>query len=139
MSKNTNQALAQESLEASKTEESKKPIAPAVAVTAIYRGTPKGGKPALLRSYDSRREPAPEFDCKIWEAGRATCAIGLAFKPIQIGQSVFHDDGVGNFNPSMYALDEAAVNEWPGREVGVFISVGTGKRPKDSDANSSMW
>ncbi|KAM7212592.1 Acyl transferase/acyl hydrolase/lysophospholipase [Rhypophila decipiens] len=109
------------------------------AVTAIYKGTQKGGKPALLRSYDSRREPPPEFDCKIWEAGRATCAIGLAFKAIQIGQSVFHDDGVGNFNPSMTALDEAVVNEWPGREVGVFVSVGTGKRPKDSDANSSMW
>lgn len=93
----------------------------------------------MLRSYDSRREPAPEFDCKIWEAGRATCAIGLAFKPIQIGQSVFHDDGAGNFNPSITALDEAVVNEWPGREVGVFISVGTGKRPKGSDANSSLW
>jgi hypothetical protein len=93
----------------------------------------------MLRSYDSRREPAPEFDCKIWEAGRATCAIGLAFKPIQIGQSVFHDDGAGTFNPSVTALDEAVVNEWPGREVGVFVSVGTGKRPKGSDANSSLW
>jgi len=93
----------------------------------------------MLRSYDSRREPAPEFDCKIWEAGRATCAIGLAFKPIQIGQSVFHDDGAGNFNPSVTALNEAVVNEWPGREVGVFLSVGTGKRPKGSDANSAMW
>lgn len=109
------------------------------AVTAVYKGTPKGGAPAMLRSYDSRREPAPEFDCKIWEAGRATCAIGLAFKPIQIGQSVFHDDGAGTFNPSITALDEAVVNEWPGREVGVFVSVGTGKRPKGSDANSSLW
>ncbi|KAK0616044.1 acyl transferase/acyl hydrolase/lysophospholipase [Bombardia bombarda] len=110
-----------------------------IAVTAIYRGTQKGGKPALLRSYDSRREPAPEFDCKIWEAGRATCAIGLAFKPIQIGQSVFHDDGAGHFNPSITALDEAVVNEWPGREVGVFVSVGTGKRPKSSGDNASLW
>jgi len=109
------------------------------AVTAMYRGSQKGAQPALLRSYDSRREPAPEFDCKIWEAGRATCAIGLAFKPIQIGQSVFHDDGAGTFNPAVTALDEAVVNEWPGREVGVFISLGTGKRPKGSDANSSMW
>lgn len=109
------------------------------AVTAVYKGTPRGGPPALLRSYDSRREPSPEFDCKIWQAGRATCAIGLAFKPIQIGQSVFHDDGAGNFNPSVTALNEAVVNEWPGREVGVFVSVGTGKRPKSSDANSSLW
>lgn len=109
-------------------------------VTATYRGAPRGEEPAMLRSYDSRREPAPEFDCRIWEAGRATCAIGLAFKPIQIGQSVFHDDGAGTFNPSPYALDEAAVNEWPGRDVGVFLSVGTGKRPASSSShNSTMW
>ncbi|KAL8305804.1 hypothetical protein RB597_003500 [Gaeumannomyces tritici] len=109
------------------------------AVTAVYKGTQKGAEPAILRSYDSRKEPAPEFDCRIWEAGRATCAIGLAFKPIRIGQSMFHDDGAGTFNPAIQALDEAVVNEWPGREVGVFISVGTGKRPKSSDANQSVW
>ncbi|KAJ3565915.1 hypothetical protein NPX13_g7323 [Xylaria arbuscula] len=109
------------------------------AITAIYKGTGRGGEPALLRSYDSRKEPAPEFDCKIWEAGRATSAIGLFFKPIKIGQSIFHDDGAGTFNPSPYALDEATVNEWPGREVGVFVSVGTGKRPKSSDQNQHVW
>ncbi|KAL7623193.1 hypothetical protein AAE478_006874 [Parahypoxylon ruwenzoriense] len=109
------------------------------AVTAMYRGTGRGGDPALLRSYDSRKEPAPEYDCKIWEAGRATCAIGMAFKPIRIGQTVFHDDGSGTFNPSPYALDEATVNEWPGREVGVFISVGTGKRPRGTDQNQHLW
>ncbi|TRX95158.1 hypothetical protein FHL15_003850 [Xylaria flabelliformis] len=109
------------------------------AVTAIYKGTSRGGEPAILRSYDSRKEPAPEYDCKIWEAGRATSAIGLAFKPIKIGQSVFHDDGAGTFNPSPYALDEATVNEWPGREVGVFVSVGTGKRPKSSDQHQHVW
>ncbi|KAI1822029.1 acyl transferase/acyl hydrolase/lysophospholipase [Xylaria intraflava] len=109
------------------------------AITAIYKGTSKGGDPAILRSYDSRKEPSPEYDCKIWEAGRATSAIGLAFKPIKIGQSVFHDDGAGTFNPSPYALDEATVNEWPGREVGVFISVGTGKRPKSTDQNQHVW
>lgn len=105
----------------------------------MYKGTPRGGDAAVLRSYDSRKEPPPEYDCKIWEAGRATCAIGLAFKPIRVGQSLFHDDGAGTFNPSPYALDEATVNEWPGREVGVFVSVGTGKRPKGTDGNSHVW
>jgi hypothetical protein len=105
----------------------------------MYKNSSKGSPPVVLRSYDSRREPPPEFDCRIWEAGRATCAIGLAFKSVQIGQSVFHDDGSGTFNPSPEALDEAVVNEWPGREVGVFVSVGTGRRPKGSDANQSMW
>lgn len=108
-------------------------------MTAVYKGTQRGGDPAILRSYDSRKEPAPEYDCKIWEAGRATSAIGLAFKPIRIGQSVFHDDGAGTFNPAPYALDEATVNEWPGREVGVFISIGTGKRPKSTDQNQHVW
>jgi hypothetical protein len=109
------------------------------AVTAMYKGSPRNSAPVLLRSYDSRKEPPPEFDCKIWQAGRATCAIGLAFKPVQIGQSMFHDDGVGTFNPSPEALDEAVINEWPGRDIGVFVSVGTGKRPKGSDSNSQQW
>ncbi|PHH49416.1 hypothetical protein CFIMG_006330RAa [Ceratocystis fimbriata CBS 114723] len=102
------------------------------AVTAVYKGASRGNSAAMLRSYDSRGGPAPEFNCKIWEAGRATCAIGIAFKPIQIGQSCFHDDGSGIFNPSAEALDEALVNEWPGRDVGIFVSVGTGKRPRSS-------
>ncbi|KAF4504104.1 hypothetical protein G6O67_008717 [Ophiocordyceps sinensis] len=109
------------------------------AVTAVYKASPRGSPPAMLRSYDSRREPPPEFDCKIWQAGRATSAIGLAFKPIQIGQSWFHDDGVGTFNPAPEALDEALINEWPGREIGVFVSVGTGRRPRSSDGSQQMW
>jgi hypothetical protein len=109
------------------------------AVTAIYKNTPKGGYPAILRSYDSRKEPSPEFDCRIWEAGRATSATGLAFKPIQIGQSVFIDEGAGQYNPMPFALDEACVNEWPGRDIGVVVSIGTGKRPAGSDQNSHLW
>jgi hypothetical protein len=109
------------------------------AVTAIYKGTSKGGLPAILRSYDSRKEPSPEFDCKIWEAGRATSATGLAFKPIQIGQSVFIDEGPGQYNPTPVALDEACVNEWPGRDIGLVVSIGTGKRPAGSDQNSNLW
>lgn len=31
------------------------------------------------------------------------------------------------------------MNEWPGREVGVFVSVGTGKRPKSTDQNQHVW
>ncbi|OAA65037.1 Acyl transferase/acyl hydrolase/lysophospholipase [Cordyceps fumosorosea ARSEF 2679] len=109
------------------------------AVTAMYKDSPRHSAPVILRSYDSRREPPPDFDCRIWQAGRATCAIGLAFKPISIGQSSFHDDGVGTFNPAPEALDEAVVNEWPGREVGLFVSVGTGRRPRGSDGNQQVW
>lgn len=109
------------------------------AVTAVYKGSPKDAPAALLRSYDSRKEPAPEFNCTIWQAGRATSATGLAFKPIQIGQSIFIDEGNGKFNPSPQTLDEAAVNEWPGREVGVFVSIGTGKRPRGTDHEQGKW
>ncbi|KFY97746.1 hypothetical protein V500_01930 [Pseudogymnoascus sp. VKM F-4518 (FW-2643)] len=109
------------------------------AVTAVYQNTPKGAPPALLRSYDSRKEPAPEFNCTIWQAGRATSATGLAFKPIQIGQSVFIDEGQGRFNPSPIALDEVTLNEYPGRPVGTFVSIGTGKRPANTDATSHLW
>lgn len=108
-------------------------------MTALYKGTPKNGPVVFLRSYDSRREPPPEFDCTIWQAGRATAATGLAFKPIQIGQHVFIDEGPGTYNPSPQALDEAVVNEWPGREVGVFISVGTGRRPSGTNSRQSEW
>lgn len=109
------------------------------AVTAVYKGTPKGSPAVLLRSYDSRRESAQEVNCAIWQAGRATSATGLAFKPIQIGQSVFIDEGNGKFNPAPQALDEAVLNEWPGREVGVFVSIGTGKRPPGTGKQQHLW
>lgn len=31
------------------------------------------------------------------------------------------------------------MNEWPGREVGLVVSIGTGKRPGGSDQNSHLW
>lgn len=109
------------------------------AVTALYKGTPRNGSAVLLRSYDSRREPPPEFDCTVWQAGRATSATGLAFKPIRIGQHDFIDEGPGTYNPAPQILDEAVINEWPGREVGVFISVGTGRRPSGTNNRQHEW
>lgn len=109
------------------------------AVTAVFKGTPKNGHPILLRSYDSRKEPPPEFNCTIWEAGRATSATGMAFKPIQIGKSMFLDEGQGNFNPAPQILAEAAVNEWPGRDIGIFVSIGTGKRPGGTSKKQVEW
>jgi len=109
------------------------------AVTAVYRGTQRGAPAALLRSYDSRKEPASEVNCTIWQAGRATCATGLAFKPIQVGHSLFIDEGAGRFNPAPQALDEAILNEWPGRDVGCIVSIGTGKRPPDTSNTQHLW
>ncbi|KAL8691075.1 MAG: hypothetical protein Q9218_003618 [Villophora microphyllina] len=108
------------------------------AVSAVLRGT-RGGTTVLLRSYPSQNERTIEPDCTIWQAGRATCASGLAFKPIQIGTSVFQDQGTGHFNPSKDILDEAVLNEWPGREVGMFVSIGCGKRKKDRKDSKRQW
>jgi hypothetical protein len=36
-------------------------------------------------------------------------------------------------------LDEAVCNEWPGRDVGVFLSIGTGKRPDGTNAQQHLW
>lgn len=110
------------------------------AVTAVYKGTKKAGTGQIwLRSYDSRKEPPVEPNATIWQAGRATSATALAFKPIQIGQSVFLDEGTGKYNPAPMVLDEAVCNEWPGREVGVFLSIGTGKRPDGTNNQQHLW
>lgn len=36
-------------------------------------------------------------------------------------------------------LDEAVCNEWPGRDIGVFISIGTGKRPDGTNSQEHLW
>jgi thymidine phosphorylase len=36
-------------------------------------------------------------------------------------------------------LDEACVNEWPGRDVGIFVSIGTGKRPGGTNNRQVEW
>lgn len=103
-------------------------------VTAVL----EGGTPVMLRSYRARREHSVARDCSIWQAGRATCATGLAFKPITIGRWTFTDKGNGKFNPSLQLLDEAE-SEGRGRTVGAFLSIGTGKLPRDINRTSHEW
>lgn len=101
----------------------------------------------LLRSYPSRTQPAIESECAIWQAGRATSATKLAFKEIRIGTSTFLDEGFGltnsdktpTYNPAPQILDEAIINEWPGSTVGLFLSIGTGKRPGGTQNMQSEW
>ena len=64
------------------------------------------------------------------------------FKPVQIGQHVFMDEGPGGYNPAPSVLKEAALHLWPGREVGCFVSIGTGKLATISPSPSepaSWW
>jgi len=80
--------------------------------------------PVLLRTYQSRELP---FDCKIWEAARATSATPGLFKRIQIGRGQpFIDGGLGRNNPSRLVLDEAK-GLFGDRRIGCLVSIGTGQ------------
>jgi len=118
------------------------------AVTAVLKGhNERSATTVLLRSYPSRTQPAIESECAIWQAGRATCATKLAFKEVRIGTSTFLDEGYGltnvdktpTYNPAPQVLDEAMINEWPGSTIGLFLSIGTGKRPGGTQNMQSEW
>ncbi|KAK0446050.1 acyl transferase/acyl hydrolase/lysophospholipase [Desarmillaria tabescens] len=83
--------------------------------------------PVLFRTYDHPKE-APKA-CKVWEAGRATCAMPVLFKRIEIGpkyrKQPYIDGGMGRNNPAKVVLDEARVL-YPAREVACLTSIGTG-------------
>lgn len=109
-------------------------------VTSTYISSARGSPPVLLRSYQTAGDPGVvSSKARIWEAGRATCATKSAFKPITIANVQFQDEGYGKYNPATYILDEALAKEtWhdvedvfeggQDPEIGVFVSVGTGKR-----------
>ncbi|RPB28375.1 FabD/lysophospholipase-like protein [Terfezia boudieri ATCC MYA-4762] len=96
-------------------------------VTAILKGSFYDQEPALLRSYNSPAEALLEPNCAIWQACAATTAVQMLFKPVQIGQHIFHDEGPGSYNPTPSVLKEAAEHLWRGREIGCITSIGTGK------------
>ena len=116
------------------------------AVTAVLQGTARSeGSLRLIRSYVSKSDAGLE-GCRIWQAGRATCATKLAFKPITIGTLTFLDEGYGmrtmrgkpTYNPAPHILEEA-LKEWPDQDIGVFMSIGTGKRPSQTDHRQGEW
>ncbi|KAK6362370.1 hypothetical protein TWF730_006061 [Orbilia blumenaviensis] len=111
-------------------------------VTAVYKGSSSDSTAAIFRTYSSGVESMSYPDCRIWQAGRATCATLAAFKSIRINQDVFLDEGTGRYNPTPTILEEACINEWPGREVGLIVSLGTGKRPegaREGDNKVQWW
>ncbi|CAK7221294.1 hypothetical protein SCUCBS95973_004445 [Sporothrix curviconia] len=83
--------------------------------------------PRLFRTYQVRANAS--YNCKIWEAGRATSAAPTYFDPIHIGdpgeEETFVDGGLGYNNPVQQVLDEAT-HVFPGRNVQCIISIGTG-------------
>jgi len=87
------------------------------------------GPPSVLRSYKCKG--ANPSQCAIWEAGRATSAAPLFFKPIHINTPppglTFVDGGLGHNNPSEVALQEAQ-RLWPTAKQFCLVSVGTGRQ-----------
>ncbi|CAE6513322.1 unnamed protein product [Rhizoctonia solani] len=80
----------------------------------------------IIRTYKGYDEP----DFAIWEAMRATTANPLLFKPLIIEQGKFKKEyiggEVGHNNPISDLLAEAH-QEFPGRSVGLILSLGAGQ------------
>ncbi|KAH8823419.1 acyl transferase/acyl hydrolase/lysophospholipase [Flagelloscypha sp. PMI_526] len=92
---------------------------PAAAVT--------GYKPERFRNYRSRKFNA--FDCKIWEAARATTAHPALFSSIRIGpinrQEEYLDPGFGFNNPIELVMEDA-MDLYPSCSNFLFLSIGAG-------------
>ncbi|KAJ7434423.1 FabD lysophospholipase-like protein, partial [Mycena latifolia] len=80
-----------------------------------------------FRSYDTPEEPA--FDCKIWEAARATSATPGLFKPMEIGSGGvrprYIGGCVGHNNPTSLVVAEAQ-KMYPSQPVVLVVSIGSG-------------
>jgi hypothetical protein len=85
------------------------------------------GPPSIFRSY--KCHGAPVSKCAIWQAGRATTAAPLLFKPMHIPTPTpgrtFIDGGIAYNNPSELAIKEAR-RIWPTHQQFCITSIGTG-------------
>ncbi|XP_006457717.1 hypothetical protein AGABI2DRAFT_190154, partial [Agaricus bisporus var. bisporus H97] len=92
--------------------------------------------PVLFRTYQSRET---HFNCKIWEAARATSAAPTFFKRIEIGRNQpFIDGGLGRNNPSQVVLEEAKAL-FGARQIGCLVSIGTGQAKTTEIKEPGIW
>ncbi|KAH8823933.1 FabD/lysophospholipase-like protein, partial [Flagelloscypha sp. PMI_526] len=93
---------------------------PAVAVT--------GSKPSLFRNYVARRFAS--FDCKIWEAARATTADHSHFEVISIGPTwspeEYVDPGAFGLSNPIDSVVEEAKSLFPSGQEMLLLSLGAG-------------
>jgi hypothetical protein len=86
-------------------------------------------RPTPVRTYDVRRNK--EYNCTIWETGRATAAAPAFFKHITIGPACsppnYVDAVLGCNNPVKQVLAEAAREFGDDAHVGCLLSIGTGQ------------
>jgi hypothetical protein len=76
-----------------------------------------------MRSYATR--DADPFRACVWEVARAAFALPGAFLPIEIEGIVYGDGSTGFNNPTNEAIEECR-SIWPGRPIGVLVSLGSG-------------
>ncbi|KAK4101658.1 hypothetical protein N658DRAFT_50632 [Parathielavia hyrcaniae] len=91
-------------------------------VLAGYKAVVNSGRPHLFKSYDRHDRTT------IWEASRATTAATGFFEAMPIGNTPvrYIDAGLGINNFGRAAFEEAK-RLWPNRDIGVFLSLGTGR------------
>jgi predicted acylesterase/phospholipase RssA len=81
----------------------------------------------LFRTYNPPKHAT--YDCKIWEASRATSAAPTFFKRIEIGsvgmEEQFIDGGMGCNNPTAQVVEEAKI-VFPNQHISLIVSIGTG-------------
>lgn len=85
--------------------------------------------PHLFRTYTVRENST--YNCKIWEASRATSAAPSYFKSIHIGpkgeEEEFIDAGIGHNNPVKQVHQEALRIFPQNRKISCIVSIGTGQ------------
>lgn len=85
-------------------------------------------RPRIFRSYDVPENQT--YNCKIWEAARATSAAPTFFKRIYIGEKgmkeEFVDAGLGCNNPVAEVYAEAKAVFGEERKVVCIVNIGTG-------------
>lgn len=87
-------------------------------------------RPTLFRTYDVHKNN--NFNCKIWEAARATSAAPLFFKRIEIGevglQEEYLDGALGCNNPVNQVIEESRLIYGKERTIDCVVSIGTGQK-----------
>uniref|UniRef100_A0A7S2BAL4 PNPLA domain-containing protein n=1 Tax=Haptolina brevifila TaxID=156173 RepID=A0A7S2BAL4_9EUKA len=102
------------------------PGAPKAFALASCRGK-RGLEPFLLRTYPHRRAVlAGTHRAKLSQAVEATSAAPFMFPRARLGGTVLADGGMIANDPTLVALQEASAL-WPGRTVGLVVSLGTGE------------
>ncbi|KAB8276850.1 acyl transferase/acyl hydrolase/lysophospholipase [Aspergillus minisclerotigenes] len=107
-----------------------------VAVVAISKTTRKH---KLFRTYGVR---ASLEKCSISNACLATAAATTYFEPVTIDHIDYVDGGFGKNNPSDAAIDELQSDDYllplddPVRQVGCFVSIGTGRATYQYDVQT---